>query len=112
MSERAYKVEPTKGKCSHCESENVTYFDVIGPDGYAQGTTFAEEVDAEEHANCLNGAYDEGRKSLAGLPDCIRRVAAMIHSSHHSDIQRPWTTCAVITCRMAQEAITKAGGTL
>lgn len=60
MSDRAYRVEPTTGACSHCSSENAPYFDVIGPDDYAQGTTFAEEVDAEEHANALNGAYELG----------------------------------------------------
>lgn len=81
MSDRAYRVEPTTGKCGHCSSENAPYFDVIGPDGFAQGTTFGDEVDAEEHANALNGAYEEGFASAkADLVEPLRKAIALLDS--------------------------------
>jgi hypothetical protein len=41
---------------------------VIGPDGAAQGTTFGDECDAEEHASALNAAYELGRASVTPAP--------------------------------------------
>jgi hypothetical protein len=38
----------------------VYAYEIVGPDGDAQGITFDDETDGQEHAAALNGAFRAG----------------------------------------------------
>jgi hypothetical protein len=54
----AYKVEQEHPGCSKC-GEGKTWV-VIGPDGFAGGTSYGREEDAEEHADDMSRAFEAG----------------------------------------------------
>lgn len=58
----AYRVEIDISPCEFCGSTGT--FHVVGPDGYGLGSSYVDEVDAENIADALNDAYQRGQMSV------------------------------------------------
>lgn len=56
MGNPAYRVE----REVECKSCGKSRFRIVGPGDVGEGIDFEDDVDAEEHAEMLNGAYDKG----------------------------------------------------
>ena len=65
MAERQtiYTVEIDQQGCSRCGSE--AGYTVVGPDGVEESPIYNDRRDAEEIAEMLNLAYEQGRRAAA-----------------------------------------------
>jgi hypothetical protein len=61
--EKMYTVEIDSRGCSNCGTD--VGYTVVGPDGVAECAVYNDREVAEEIADLMNTAYEQGRRSVA-----------------------------------------------